>query len=86
MDGTDTLRSLLDALREPLSPADIAGGWNKKSQEAAIRIAEDAIAKIRAGQKCDAAYHFVRWLDHMGVGDGPLFEKVAEAQQSIPHV
>ena len=86
MDRTEKLRALLEELRRPLGVADIAGGWTKQSQEAAIRIAEDAILQIKSHQKCDAAYHFVRWLDHMGVGEGPLLKQVADAQQSIPHV
>ena len=84
MPTTQILRELVSALQEPLAHEDFVGGWSEPARQAALRIANDAIVKIEAGEKCDAAYHFIRWLDHMGVCEGPLIQKVAVAQQSIP--
>ena len=78
-------RRAINRTSEAFSDEDVAGGWTQNAREAAILITQDAILKINKNEKCDAAYHFVRWLDHMGVSDGPLLDKVAIAQQAIPH-
>lgn len=85
MTNTEILKQLLVELRKPFTSADISGGWTEEARKTAIKITEDAISQMNLSQECDASRHFVRWLDHMGVIDGPLFKKVAIAQQSILH-
>lgn len=79
-----SLKELIGLLRQPLEPIDLAGGWTVRAQEAAVKIAEDAIQEIRQEKPCYASRHFVRWLDHMGVVEGPLFNRVAKSQVLIP--
>lgn len=79
-----SLKELIALLQSPLEPIDVAGGWTERAQKAAVQIAEDAIQEIQQGKPCYASRHYVRWLDHMGVVDGPLFNRVAKSQVLMP--
>ena len=74
---------MLQALRQPFTPEDLRGGWTEESRRRALRTAEAAVADLRAGSLPEAARHFVRWLDHDGVIEGPLLELAAAAQSSM---
>jgi hypothetical protein len=77
------LQELLDALDQPLSPDDIAGGWDQAGLALAKRIAIEAADTLRSGETPRASHHFVRWLDHHGIVGGPLLDLVARAQLAL---
>jgi hypothetical protein len=83
-DVPQELQDLLDALTQPLSAEDIAGGWDEAGVALASRIAVDAADALRSGRIPGASYHFVRWLDHHGIIAGPLLSLVSRAQMALP--
>jgi hypothetical protein len=65
------LENLLEALHQPFTPEDVRGGWTEEARRRALRVAEAAVADLNAGSVPEAARHFLRWLDHDGVTEGP---------------
>jgi hypothetical protein len=84
LDVPQELLDLLEALEHPLTPEDIAGGWDESGVSLAKRIAAGAANDLRSGNIPDASYHFVRWLDHHGVIGGSLLGIVSRAQMALP--
>lgn len=85
-DGTKHghLDALIAALKRPLSPVDLSGGWTDDLRIGALRIAERTAEQANSAEPGSAAFHFVRWLDHEGIISGPLLELVAKAQNEMP--
>jgi len=78
------LDDLIAALGEPLAKEDRAGGWNKRNRDRGLTY----FRGLRQGLSADrvpegAPYHLARWLDHDGIGEGPLAERVYDLQDLL---
>jgi hypothetical protein len=83
-DPAAEIDEVIAAFQEPLTRQDRAGGWNKDAQKRWLEYFRDLRETLRAGRSPgNAPFHLVRWLDHDGIGDGPLVERVADFQELL---
>ncbi len=80
----EALDGLLGRLNKSATGRDVDGGWREETRDAVIKIILTAKDQIQRGVRCDAAFHFVRWMDHMGLVDGPLLQEISKVQCALP--
>jgi hypothetical protein len=82
--GDEELASVLydvtAALSEPLSDEDRKGGWTEASRTHWHIYFHGMLAAVEPE---DAGNHLIRWLDHDGIMEGPLWDRIETVQRLL---
>jgi hypothetical protein len=75
---------ILAALCMPLRAADTRGGWTEDKRHRWMNIFAAITDDLANGRMpTDASHHLARWLDHEGIGAGPLYWRIVEFQPML---
>jgi hypothetical protein len=70
------IRSLIATLSEPLEQEEISAGWTGQAQQAMLKLLGEIDHDIEAGNSLPKNLSIGRGLDHWGVEDGELFQRM----------
>ena len=74
--------AVLEILAQPLSPEESASGWTPEAKGAMHKLLVELKGKVQAAQPLPKL-SLSRGLDHWGVVDGALLERMAELSNEL---